>query len=52
MKLILLIVVIGLLFGGGGYYGERVGYYGSAAFGGIGLVGIILIIATVMLASG
>jgi hypothetical protein len=45
MGLILLILVIFLLFSGGGYYGYRSGYYGGAhCGGGLGLIVLILIL--------
>jgi hypothetical protein len=38
-----------LLFGGGGFYGYRSGYYGSR---GIGLVGILVVILVIYLVIG
>ncbi len=52
MALIIAIIVIVLLFGGGGYYGMGQGYYSGAGFGGIGIVGLLLIIAVVWFLSG
>jgi len=39
MSFIVLIIVLFVLFGGGGYYGYNRGYYGERGFGGgLGLI--------------
>lgn len=52
MPLIAIIIVLLLLFGGGGFYGFNSGLYGGAGFGGISLLGIILIVLVIYLLSG
>ncbi len=52
MTLLLIIIVIAVLFGGGGYYGTTAGWYGNGGFSGIGIVGLLLIIAVVWLLAG
>ena len=48
MTIIPLIIVLFLLFGGGGYYGYNRGYYGGRGFGGgLGLLVLLLILFTV-----
>ena len=51
MTLVMLIVIVLLLFCGGGFYGYRGGYYG---YGGIVIVGLsgILIILYLLFGSG
>lgn len=47
--MLLLITVLILLFGGGGFYGYRSGYYGPR---GMGLVSILLIALVIFLVMG
>ena len=44
MPLILLLVIVLLLFGGGGFYGFNSGLYGGGAYGGISVLGLVLIV--------
>lgn len=44
MPTILLILVILFLFGGGGYYGYRGGYYGTGGFSLFGIVAVCIVL--------
>ena len=50
MTLVLIIVVLLLLFGTGGFYGYRSGYYGRGGFGGI--LGLLVLLAVLYLIFG
>jgi hypothetical protein len=52
MNLLLLILVLALLFGGGGFYSYRTGFGGPYGTYGMGLGGIVLLVVIVMLLSG
>lgn len=53
MFFIIILLIVMLIFSGGGYYGHRRGYYGPrAAYGGIGLVWIIILLGLVFLMPG
>jgi len=50
MTLILIVVVVLLLFGTGGFYGYRSGYYGRGGFGDI--LGLLVLLAVLYLVFG